>query len=168
MATIPFATDWTQVPQPTDDGACAHLLGQTFPSIPIPSTSGTTIDISALSGLSIIFFYPRTAAPNEQVPPEWNEIPGARGCTPQACSFRDSADDFLTFGVNHIFGCSTQSTSYQQELKTRTHLPYQILSDEGLALTRGLGLPTFAYAGQTLTKRVTLAVEDGKVVRVWY
>ena len=164
----PFATDWSQIPTPSDDGACAHLNGMSFPSVPLPSTAGSSVDLSTLSGLTILFFYPRTAAPGEDVPAEWNAIPGARGCTPQACSFRDASREMLELGVSHIFGCSTQGTAYQRELKERVHLPYQLLSDEGLGMTRALRLPTFEYAGREVVKRVTLAVEDGTVKRVWY
>lgn len=102
------------------------------------------------------------------MPDEWNEIPGARGCTPQACSFRDASREFLELGVSHIFGASTQDTPYQQELKERIHLPYQLLSDEKLEMTKALKLPTFNFNDMTLIKRLTLAVEDGKIVRVWY
>lgn len=101
------------------------------------------------------------------MPDEWNEIPGARGCTPQACSFRDASRDFLEQGVSHIFGASTQDTPYQQELKERVHLPYQLLSDEKLEMVKALKLPTFEFNGMTLIKRLTLAIEDGKIVRVW-
>lgn len=151
-----------------DDGACNHLSGTAFPSLSLPSTAGNSVDPSELSGLTIIFCYPRTGAPNETVPDEWNEIPGARGCTPQACSFRDASRDFLALGVSHIFGTSTQDTPYQQELKERIHLPYQLLSDEKLEMIKALKLPTFEFNGMTLIKRLTLAVEDGTIVRVWY
>ena len=102
------------------------------------------------------------------MPDEWNQIPGARGCTPQACSFRDASKELLELGVSHIFGVSTQDTPYQQELKERVHLPYQILSDEKLELVKALNLPTFEFNGLTLIKRLTLAVEDGAIVKVWY
>jgi len=102
------------------------------------------------------------------VPAEWNAIPGARGCTPQACSFRDAADDLLAAGVGAIFGVSTQDTPYQREVKERVHLPYELLSDEKLELVRALRLPTFEWEGKKLVKRLTLAVDEGKVVRVWY
>lgn len=118
--------------------------------------------------MSILFCYPRTGAPGEVVPDEWNNIPGARGCTPQACSFRDASKDFLELGVSHIFGVSTQDTPYQQELKERIDLPYQLLSDEKLELVKALKLPTFEWKGTRLIKRLTLAVEDGQVKGVWY
>ncbi|KAK5121231.1 hypothetical protein LTR85_005397 [Meristemomyces frigidus] len=158
----------SDLPKPEDDGACDHLEGLTFPSLSLPSTAGDTVDPASLSGLSILFCYPRTGAPNENIPAEWNEIPGARGCTPQACSFRDASKEFLELGVSHIFGVSTQDTSYQLEIKERVHLPYQLLSDERLEMARALKLPTFGYQGKTLIKRLTLAVEDGKIVHVWY
>ncbi|KAK3683245.1 hypothetical protein LTR37_020420 [Vermiconidia calcicola] len=167
-----FQPSWqslpSDLPKPTDDGACDHIKGSKFPSVSLPSTAGNTVDPSTLSGVTIIFCYPRTGAPNETVPTEWNDIPGARGCTPQACGFRDAANEFLELGVSHIFGCSTQDTPYQQELKQRIHLPYQLLSDENLGLVEALKLPTFEFQGKKLTKRLTLAVEDGKIVNVWY
>lgn len=116
----------------------------------------------------IFFCYPRTGAPGETVPDNWNAIPGARGCTPQACSFRDAADELLELGVSYIFGVSTQNTEYQREAKERLHLPYQLLSDEALELQEGLGLPTFEWEGKKVLKRVTLAVVDGKIEKVWY
>lgn len=158
----------SDLPKPEDDGACDDLKGTDFPSITLPSTAGNFIDASSLSGLSILFCYPRTGAPNETVPDKWNEIPGARGCTPQACSFRDASKEFLELGVSHVFGVSTQDTPYQQELKERVHLPYQLLSDEKLEMVEALKLPTFEFQGKVLIKRLTLAVENGKIVHVWY
>ncbi|KAK4542818.1 hypothetical protein LTR36_006194 [Oleoguttula mirabilis] len=158
----------SDLPRPEDDGACNHLKGTTFPSLSLPSTAGDSVDPASLSGLSILFCYPRTGAPNENIPTEWNAIPGARGCTPQACSFRDASKDFSELGVSRIFGVSTQDTSYQQEIKERVQLPYQLLSDEKLEMVTALTLPTFEYQGKALIKRLTLAVEDGKIVRVWY
>lgn len=158
----------SDVPKPEDDGACNHLQGTTLPSVSLPSTSGSPVDLSKLSGLTILFCYPRTAGPNETVPDSWNQIPGARGCTPQACSFRDASSDFAEHGVARIFGCSTQDTAYQQELRERTHLPYHILSDEKLDLVSALKLPTFEFNGATLIKRMSMAIQDGKIVRVWY
>jgi peroxiredoxin len=160
--------NWDTIPAPSDDGACDHLLHSTIPSISLPSTSNSPTDISTLPGLTILFFYPRTAAPHENVPETWNAIPGARGCTPQACSFRDASDEFGKYGVSRIFGCSTQSTEYQRELKERTKLNYELLSDEELKLAEGMGLPTFEWEDKKLIKRLTVAVEGGKVVRVWY
>lgn len=140
-----------------------------MPSISLASTSDNSINLSTLSGRTILFCYPRTAAPNETVPDDWNAIPGARGCTPQACSFRDAFQDFVNeLGVSQIFGASTQDTPYQQELKERTHLPFHLLSDEGLELVKGLQLPTFEYKGQTLMKRLSIVIEDKRIRKVFY
>ncbi|WPH05049.1 Hypothetical protein R9X50_00794800 [Acrodontium crateriforme] len=158
------------LPVPVDDGACDHLTGMSFPCISMPSTEGAgkTVDPSSLAGLTIIFCYPRTAAQGEVVGDDWNAIPGARGCTPQACSFRDLAKELEELGVDRVFGVSTQSTPYQQELKERTHLPYQLLSDEEHIMINALKLPTFSYNGTILIKRMSLAIRDGKIVKVWY
>ncbi|KAF2720457.1 hypothetical protein K431DRAFT_270607 [Polychaeton citri CBS 116435] len=158
------------IPAPKDDGACDHLKpgNADFPYVLLPSTSGSSVDISSLSGVTIVFCYPRTARPDEDIPAEWNEIPGARGCTPQACSFRDLSREFLTEGVSHIFGVSTQDIPYQKELKERVHLPYQLLSDEKLELTKALNLPTFEWENKHLIRRLAMVVEDGKIRRCFY
>lgn len=162
--------DWSSIPKPKDDGACDHLRSRNvkFPSVAVPSTAGQDVTIAELDGLTVIFFYPRTAAPGEVVPEDWNSIPGARGCTPQACSFRDASDELSKLGVQRIFGCSTQSTEYQQELKGRTKLHYELLSDEKLEISKALKLPMLEWQGKQLTKRVTIAVRDGEVMQVWY
>lgn len=126
------------------------------------------MDVSTIAGLAIIFCYPRTGAPDEQIPDEWNIIPGARGCTPQACSFRDEMGELRKLGVNTIFGVSTQNTPYQKEVKSRVHLPYELLSDANLRFTKALELPTFEWQGKRLIKRLALAIEDGNITRVWY
>lgn len=146
------------------------MTGLTVPSIQLPPTSDPDklVDVSKLTGLSIIFCYPRTGAPNEKIPPEWDAIPGARGCTPQACSFREYLPDLKKHGVETVFGVSTQSTSYQQELRERVHLPYDLLSDEELKFAEGLNLPTFDYQGTKLIKRLSVAIEGGKIVKYWY
>lgn len=156
------------LPKPEDDGAADHVLNSTFPPISLPSTAGDTVKPSSLSGLSIIFCYPRTGAPGENIPAEWDAIPGARGCTPQACSFRDASQTLFQHGVKHIFGLSTQDTEYQREVKERVHLPYELLSDEKGELIQAMKLPTFEWQGKQLTKRLTMAVENGKVAKVWY
>ncbi|THW20396.1 thioredoxin-like protein [Aureobasidium pullulans] len=153
---------------PTDDGACDHLKGMKMPPLSLPATNDSLVKISSLQGLVVIFCYPRTGAPNETIPDSWNSIPGARGCTPQACSFRDLSRQFLTAGVNKIFGLSTQDTSYQQEVKTRLNLPFELLSDEKLDFVEALKLPTIDWEGKKLTKRITLAIADGKIVKIWY
>jgi len=156
------------LPVPKDDGACDHLTGFAVPDITVSSTSGTTVDPFSLPGLTIIFCYPRTGAPGETIPDEWNSIPGARGCTPQACSFRDLLPELKSHGVANVFGLSTQSTAYQSEVKQRVALTYDLVSDEKLEVAKALKLPTFEWEGNTLIRRLTLAVEDGKVKKVWY
>lgn len=138
----------------------------TLPPFSLPSTAGNSVDLSSLSGLTVVFCYPRTGAPGETITEDWNSIPGARGCTPQACSFRDASADFLSLGVTHIFGASTQDTPYHQEVKERTHLPFQLLSDEQLSMVKALRLPTFEWKGATLIKRISMVIEDGKILRV--
>lgn len=156
------------LPIPEDDGACNHLKGSRVPSVTLLSTSEGNVDLSKEEGLIIVFFYPRTAAPNEIVPDEWNSIPGARGCTPQTCSFRDHVKDLTGLGVRRIYGISTQDTPYQQEARERLRLPYNLLSDEKLKLAQALTLPTFEWKGRTLIKRLALAIKEGQIVNVWY
>ncbi|KAF2112170.1 thioredoxin-like protein [Lophiotrema nucula] len=165
MAHTTFPTD---IPVPHDDGACTHLTGLLLPSVTLPSTSGTRVDLSALTGLTILFVYPRTGAPNETITEEWNSIPGARGCTPQACGFRDETQKLYKLGVKQLFGVSTQDTTYQQEIKERVHLPYDLLSDERLEFAKVLKLPLLDWKGSQLIKRLALAVRDGKIEKVWY
>jgi peroxiredoxin len=138
------------------------------PSITLPTTSGSAVDISKLSGLSILFCYPRSGSVEEKVPPEWDAIPGARGCTPQACSFRDNFPSLKQHGVTNLFGVSTQDTAYQQELRERVHLPYDLLSDKKLEMLQGLNLPSIEWEGKKLIKWLTVAVEAGKIVKWWY
>lgn len=154
------------LPRPEDDGAANHLRGMTIPPFSLSSTAGNSVDLSTLSGLTVVFCYPRTGAPGETITDDWNSIPGARGCTPQACSFRDASAEFLSLGVTHTFGASTQDTPYQQEVKERTNLPFQLLSDGQLGMAKALNLPTFEWKGTTLIKRLSMVIEDGKIVKV--
>jgi len=158
----------SNLPVPKDDGACDHLPGKVLPSISLSSTSGQSVDLSKVSGLCIVFCYPRMAPPSEDVPKEWDDIPGARGCTPQACSFRDLAKQLSKHGVETLYGLSTQDVDFMKEAKERLHLPYDLLSDVKLDFANAMGIPTFDYQGETRIKRVTLAVKDGKVVKHWY
>jgi len=139
-----------------------------LPSIVLPATIGAAIDLSALAGRTVLFAYPRTGRPGEPNPEGWDLIPGARGCTPQTCAFRDLFAEFQALGVAHLFGLSTQATAYQQELAERLHLPFPILSDEQLRLTHALRLPTFETHGMTLLKRLTLVLYDGLIEHVFY
>jgi peroxiredoxin len=155
------------LPVPEDDGAAAHLLGAVVPEISLPATTGEAITLAELEGRTVLFCYPRTGRPDEELPPGWNAIPGARGCTPEACGFRDAHGQFAELGAR-VLALSTQSGDYQRELAERLHLPFPVLSDERLELTEALGLPTFETSGMTLLKRLTLVVDDGRVVHVFY
>jgi peroxiredoxin len=156
------------LPRPVDDGACAHLPGFRIPAAKLSATEGRSIDLSRLPGRTVLFCYPRTGRPNEPVPEAWDAIPGARGCTPQACGFRDSYQSLLDAGANQIFGVSTQDTAYQQEAAERLHLPYSLLSDNTLVFSRALRLPTFDFAGMTLIKRLTLIIDKSVITKVFY
>lgn len=154
------------LPKPEDDGAANHLTNMSIPSFSLPTTDGKSVDISKLSDMTVLFCYPRTGAPGETITDDWNAIPGARGCTPQACSFRDASNELKQLGVKQIFGASTQDTPYQQEAKERNHLPFQLLSDEKLEMIKALRLPTFDWKGNTLIKRLSMVIKDGKIVKV--
>jgi len=162
------APDWSTIPSPTDDGATRHLKGARMASVPLPGTSGETVDLSALRGRVVVYAYPRTGRPGEDDPDGWDMIPGARGCTPQSCSFRDHFAELTALGVDHLFGLSTQDSDYQREAAERLHLPFSILSDDRLKLTRAMNLPTFETSGMTLLKRFTLVIDDGVVKHVFY
>jgi peroxiredoxin len=156
------------LPVPVDDGACNHLAGLAVPSIPRRSTKGRMVDLSkTASPRTVVYAYPRTGEPDKDPPPGWNEIPGARGCTPETCAFRDHYKEMKTLGAE-VFGLSSQTTEYQQEMVHRLHVPFEVLSDADLKLTRALRLPTFSIAGMTLIKRLTLVIRDGKVEKVFY
>ena len=155
------------LPVPSDDGAADHLLGAVVPAIELKATTGDTIRLDQLEGKTVLFCYPRTGRPDEELPPGWNAIPGARGCTPEACGFRDAHQQFEELGVR-VLALSTQDPDYQREMAERLHLPFAVLSDERLELTEQFGLPTFETSGWTLLKRSTLVIEDGEITRVFY
>ena len=156
------------LPRPDDDGAADHLAGATVPDIALPATDGTSVNLATLVGRTVVYAYPRTGRPGEpSLVDDWDLIPGARGCTPETCGFRDHHADLAEAGAG-VLGLSTQDTAYQRELADRLALPFPILSDERLELTRAMRLPTFDVAGQTLLKRLTLLVADGRIERVWY
>jgi len=156
------------IPAPQDDGAADHLTGMTLPDLALRATSGGPVNLSKLAGRTVLYIYPRTGVPGVDLPPGWNDIPGARGCTPQSCAFRDHHAELKALGVAQVFGLSTQDTAYQQEAATRLHLPFAILSDEKLAFTKALRLSTFTVAGMTLLKRMALVIDNGKIVKVFY
>ncbi len=156
------------LPAPEDDGAADHLVGARLPSTTLPATDGTRVDLSMLAGRTVLYTYPRTGEPDQPALSEdWDLIPGARGCTPQACDFRDHHRDLEAAGAR-VLGLSTQDTGYQREMADRLHLPFPILSDAELTLTRALSLPAFEVAGQVLVRRLTLVIDDGVVTHVWY
>jgi peroxiredoxin len=162
------APDWSAIPEPKDDGAAQHLIGMQAPSFPLPATDGTTVDLSSLPGRVVVYAYPRTGVPGVDNPAGWDLIPGARGCTPQSCSFRDRFAELNALGVNRLFGLSTQDTACQREVAERLHLPFPILSDEHLRLARAMRLPTFETSGMTLLKRLTLVINDGRIEHFFY
>src|SRR5712672_2431277 len=158
----------TNIPAPQDDGAARHLAGLKLPSVSLPATNGADVDLSRLEGLTVVYIYPRTGVPGQPSPDGWDAIPGARGCTPQSCSFRDHFAELKQLGVSHLYGLSTQDTGYQREAVERLHLPFPILSDESLELARAIALPTFTAAGMTLLKRMALVIDDGVITKVFY
>jgi peroxiredoxin len=155
------------LPIPEDDGACDHLPGLRLPSLPLPSTAGRRVDLSTLPGRTVIYLYPHTGRPDRDALPGWNEIPGARGCTPQTCAFRDHHAELRELGAG-VFGLSTQDTEYQREAVERLHLPFELLSDERFEWIEELLLPTFELAGTRFVKRITLVARDGTIEKVFY
>jgi peroxiredoxin len=155
------------LPVPVDDGACNHLSGMRLPSVALPSTAGRVVDLSTLTGATVVYCYPRTGRPDEEPPPGWNDIPGARGCTPQSCAFRDHYREEKALGAE-VFGLSAQSNSAQCEAAERLHLPFELLSDENLDFANALRLPTFKVESMTLIKRLTLISAGGRIVKVFY
>jgi peroxiredoxin len=159
------------LPRPVDDGACRHLRGLRLPAVRLPATSGRLVDLDRLPpGVAVIFCYPRTGRPGEEALggyERWNAIPGARGCTPQTCGYRDRHEELRALGVQ-LFGLSTQTTEYQREMVVRLKVPFEVLSDARLELTQALRLPTFTVEGQVLTRRLTLITIDGVVEECLY
>jgi peroxiredoxin len=155
------------LPVPQDDGACDHLPGTRMPPVALPSTAGREVRLDELAGRTVLFCYPRTGRPGEELPPGWNSIPGARGCTNEACGFRDRHGQFADLGVR-LLALSTQDTAYQREMTERLAVPFEVLSDADLRLVRALRLPTFEANGLPLVKRLTLVIRDGVIEHVFY
>ena len=161
------------LPVPADDGACDHLPGIALPGIALGSTRGRAMRLDEIAAQPAVFFvYPRTGQHGVTAGPEWDAIPGARGCTPQACGYRDLYREFLAQGIQ-VFGVSTQTTSYQREFVERNHVPFELLSDADLSLAGALRLPTFEYpvasgGGPTLLKRMAWYADRGRIEKVWY
>lgn len=156
------------LPVPEDDGAADHLLGMALPFIRLPGTDGAEHDLGAMGGCVVLYCYPMTGRPDVALPDGWNEIPGARGCTPQSCAFRDHLAELREAGADHVFGVSTQSTDWQREAAERLHLPFPLLSDENLALADALLLPRMEVDGMVLLKRLAMIARDGAVEKVFY
>ncbi|HKG95780.1 MAG TPA: peroxiredoxin [Gemmatimonadaceae bacterium] len=156
------------LPVPVDDGAAAHLVGMALPALSLPSTGGRTVDLSALGpGPVVLYCYPRTGRPDRDPPAGWDLVPGARGCTPQSCAYRDHHGELRALGAQ-LFGVSTQDPAYQAEMAARLHLPFEVLSDEALRLTAALGLPTLELDGWTLLRRLTMVARGGRIEKVFY
>jgi peroxiredoxin len=156
------------LPRPVDDGACRHLAGMRMPNVVLPSTAGRAVNLGTLSApRTVIYCYPMTGVPGKPLPQGWDLIPGARGCTPQACSFRDHHRELTELGAE-VFGLSTQTTEYQREMAERLHLPFEVLSDAQFKLCEALRLPMFEVEGMRLVKRLTLIVRNGAIEHVLY
>lgn len=155
------------LPVPVDDGACDHLLGRRLPAISLPSTAGDGVDLCTYAGTLVVYFYPMLGRPDSPPLVGWNDIPGARGCTPQTCAFRDRHAVLKKLGAR-VFGVSAQSVADQIEAHARLHLPFALLSDAQLALTTALQLPTFEYGGLRLIKRLTIVTTDGIIRKFFY
>jgi peroxiredoxin len=155
------------LPIPHDDGACNHLLGLSIPKILLRATNNELVNLSELDGCLVVYCYPMTGRPDKNLPDGWNEIPGARGCTPQSCSFRDHYHELQALNTK-VFGLSTQSSEYQKEAKTRLHLPFDLLSDLELQFTNALKLPSLFIDNMTLVKRITIIFENGKITKFFY
>ena len=159
----------TDLPAPADDGAADHLVAVVLPDVTLPATVGTQVRLTELGpGRTVIYAYPMTGTPGVEPPDGWDAIPGARGCTPQSCSFRDHFAELKQLGVTHVFGLSTQDSAYQCEAVERLKLPFPILSDRYLSLARAVKLPTFTIASMVLLKRMVLVIDAGVIAKVFY
>lgn len=155
------------LPVPVDDGLSDHLLGMRWPSDSLPATNEKAVDLAEFDGFVVVYVYPMMGRPDVPLPDQWDDIPGARGCTPQACSFRDHYQELRQLNAQ-VFGLSVQSTEYQIEAQQRLHLPFELLSDSNLTLKSTLDLPTFEVANMQLYKRITLIIKDGCICKVFY
>lgn len=153
--------------EPVDDGAAAHLPGSSMPDVNLPATDGEEVLLSAIEGRWVLYIYPRTGRPGVPSLEGWDRIPGARGCTPQSCSFRDHHAELQALGAR-VFGLSAQSSEDQREARDRLQLPYQLLADDRLKLKSAIQLPTFVAAGIELYKRMSMVIDNGRIVKVFY
>jgi peroxiredoxin len=164
-------TNYNQLPPdlpiPIDDGATNHLIGMTLPNISLKSTRGDSINLRSIRGNVVIYCYPMTGQPNVPLPEGWDQIPGARGCTPQSCSFRDHYQELQALGAE-VIGLSVQTSDYQKEMTDRLHLPFPVVSDSNYEFQKAMNMPTFVAAGMILLKRVTLVAKNGVIKAVHY
>jgi peroxiredoxin len=158
----------SSLPVPTDDGGCAHVVGLALPPMELIASDGNSVDLSSLPGRTVVYCYPKIGKPGHPPSKEWDDIPGARGCNSQACSFRDHYQELVQAGANRIFGLSSQDSAYQREAMERLHLPFPLLSDASLTFASALRLPTFEFEGETLIKRFTLVIDSGRIGKVFY
>jgi peroxiredoxin len=166
-----MSADYTSLPDdlpvPRDDGAADDLVGRSLPDLALPSTEGGELCLSELRGLTVSYVYPMTGTPGVPLPHGWDDIPGARGCTPQNCAYRDALAEFERFGAS-VVGISAQTPAEQAEFATREHIPFPLLSDDRLRLAIALGLPTFEVGGRTFYRRLTFVAEAARIVKVFY
>jgi peroxiredoxin len=161
--------DWSTIHAPVDDGGADHLRGMAIPPVSLRATNDTSVVLSELAGRTVVFAYPRTGEPGKiALVDGWDMIPGARGCTPQTCAFRDLFAELKAAGAQHVFGLSTQSNDYQTEMAGRLHLPFPVLSDHDLELANALNLPMMEAGGETLLKRMALIIDDAVITHVFY
>jgi peroxiredoxin len=167
MTELPSLPD--DLPEPVDDGAADHLPGLAMPAVTLPATDGRTVDLTRqAAGRTVVYVYPLTGKPGADLPRGWDEIPGARGCTPEACGFRDHYQQLRDAGADAVYGLSSQDTEYQREAAARLRLPFAMLSDQQHRMAAALGLPTFEADGLVLYIRLTLIVNAGAIERVFY
>lgn len=162
------SVDWSKLPAPEDDGSARHLSGASIPAVALPSTAGGEVRLADVPGRTVVFAYPMTGVPGVPLSEGWDEIPGARGCTPHACAFRDLHADLSKSGADRVFGLSTQTPADQSEAAERLHLPFPLLSDASLKLARAMSLPTMVVEQRTMIKRLAMVIDAGRVSQVFY
>ena len=168
MATHLETVDWSRIPEPKDDAAADHLIGAAIADVKLSATNGAHLNLPKSSGTDVIYIYPMTGRPDRALPNGWDMLPGARGCTPQSCAFRDHHSELTSLGVDRVFGLSTQGSDYQAEAKLRLHLPFELLSDEKLEFADAMGLPRFEVEGMVLLRRITLIITRGIIAKHFY
>lgn len=157
------------LPVPADDGQAQHLVGKPLPPLAFVGTAGSQVQMNALdNGRTIIYVYPMIGKPGVELPSGWDEIPGARGCTPEACGFRDHFGALRAAGVSNLYGLSNQDTEYQVEAAQRLNLPFELLSDANGDMGKALGLPTFEADGRIFYKRLTMVITESRIEKVFY